>query len=138
MTSSWRQRRIRRKELIRQLHQDLMPIRPPNPLVLLWRWRSELGAIFGLSAGLTLLIIRLGWLAVLVVIAVVAATAAWREARHWVLEHIRCIITAHRIRTGCAQAWIQMRSGKLPIILLTRPEPYGERVYVWCRAGICL
>ena len=66
-----------------------------------------------------------------------AATLAWPEARHWLVVHIRCIITAHRVRTGCAQAWIQTRSGKLPIILLTRPQPWGERIYIWCRAGIC-
>jgi hypothetical protein len=59
-------------------------------------------------------------------------------ARRWLIAHARCIITAHRIRTGCAQAWIQTRYGKLPIILLTSPRPYGERAYIWCPAGISL
>lgn len=30
----------------------------------------------------------------------------------------------------------QRRYGRLPTILLTRPRFYGERVYVWCPAGI--
>jgi hypothetical protein len=38
--------------------------------------------------------------------------------------------------TGCAEAWIQTRYGKLPVILLTSPRPYGERAYVWCPAGV--
>jgi predicted PhzF superfamily epimerase YddE/YHI9 len=41
----------------------------------------------------------------------------------------------HRVRVGCAQAWIHSRNGKIPIVLLTRPQPAGERVYLWCRAG---
>jgi hypothetical protein len=87
---------------------------------------------------LTLLIVRLGWPAGPVVIGIAAAVAGWPETRYWLIARVRSISTAHRIRTGCAQAWIQTRSGKLPVILLTRPEPYGERVYIWCRAGICL
>jgi hypothetical protein len=58
------------------------------------------------------------------------------DARYWLAAHARCIVTAHRIRTGCAQSWIQTRYGKLPIILLTTPRPYGERAYIWCPAGI--
>jgi hypothetical protein len=45
-------------------------------------------------------------------------------------------MTAHRVRTGCAQAWIHNRYGKLPFILWTRSQLSGERVYLWCRAGI--
>jgi len=134
----WRQRRARRGELIRQLHQDLMPIRSPNVFVVLWRWRWEAGTLLGLAAGLGFLSIRLGWLTAPAVIGIAAAAAVWPEARRRLVEHIRCVITAHRVRTGCARAWIQTRSGKLPIILLTRPEPYGERVYIWCPAGISL
>jgi hypothetical protein len=115
-----------------------MPIKPPNIFALLWRWRWEAGVVPGLAAGLTFLTFRIGWLTVPVVIGIAAAAAMWPEARHWLVEHIRCVITAHRVRTGCARAWIQTRSGKLPVILLTRPETFGERVYIWCPAGISL
>ena len=120
------------------LHQDLMPLKSPNILVILWRWRWEVGIILSLAAGLAFLIIRLGWVTAPVMLGIAAAAAWWPEAREWLLAHIRCIVTAHRVRTGCAQAWIQTRSGRLPVILLTRPEYYGERVYVWCPAGIRL
>lgn len=81
---------------------------------------------------------RLGWIWSLAVMGITAVTFAWPDARYWLVARARCVITAHRVRTGCAQAWVQSRSGKLPIILLTTPRPCGERVYIWCRAGICL
>jgi hypothetical protein len=136
MTGRWRRRRASRRELIRRLHQDLMPLRPPSILTILWWWRWEAGIILGLSSGLTSLISRFGWLTVPIVLGLAVTLAGWPETRQWLLAHIRCIITAHRVRTGCAQAWIQTRTGKLPMILLTRPEHYGERVYIWCPAGI--
>jgi hypothetical protein len=74
----------------------------------------------------------------LAVMGIAAVTLGLPDARYWLAAHARCVITAHRVRTGCAEAWIQTRSGKLPIILLTTPRPWGERVYIWCRAGICL
>jgi hypothetical protein len=138
MTARRRPRRARPGDLISELQRDLRPVAPPNILVLLWRWRWELALILGLPAGLTVLITRLGWMRSLAVIGIAAVASGWPDARYWIIAHIRCIITAHRVRTGCAQAWIQTRSGKLPVILLTRPQPYGERVYIWCRAGICL
>jgi hypothetical protein len=138
MTGRRRRRRIRRGDSLTELQRDLRPVARPNVLVLLWRWRWEVGTVLGLSGVLTLLVVRLGWLAGPVVIGIAAAAAGWPEARYCLIAHGRSIATAHRVRTGCAQAWIQTRSGKLPAILLTRPEPYGERVYIWCRAGICL
>ncbi len=69
---------------------------------------------------------------------IAAALTAWRTPRYWLAAFIRCIITEHRIRTGCAQAWIQTRYGRLPTILLTIPQRYGEQAYIWCPAGITL
>jgi hypothetical protein len=82
--------------------------------------------------------IKFGWTWGLAFLGMAAVVSAWPQARDWLIAHMRCIITAHRVRTGCAQAWIQTRSGKLPVILRTTPQPHGERVYIWCRAGICL
>jgi hypothetical protein len=119
------------------LQRDLTPAARPNALVLLWRWRWELALALGVPAGLATLITRFGWAWTVIGIVLAAATLAWPDARYWLAAHVRCIITAHRVRTGCAQAWIQTRSGKLPVILLTTPQPWGERIYIWCRAGIC-
>jgi len=138
MTARRPPRRPRRGDLISELQRNLRPVARPNILVLLWRWRWELGLLLCVPTALTVLITRLGWMWSLTAIGITAVTFEWPDARYWLIAHVRCIITAHRVRTGCAQAWIQSRYGKLPIILLTRPQPYGERVYIWCRAGICL
>lgn len=129
-------RRPRRGEIARKLLRDLQSVAPPTGVVLLWRWRWELGILAGLAAGITLLITRLGWIWIMVLPGIAAVAFAWPEARSWLIAHIRCIVTAHRVRTGCAQAWIQTRTGRLPVILVTRVRPYGEQVFIWCRAGI--
>jgi hypothetical protein len=67
--------------------------------------------------------------------AALAFTACFARGRRFLAARAWCIVTAHRVRTGCAQAWIHTRYGKLPFILWTRSRPSGERVYLWCRAG---
>ena len=47
-----------------------------------------------------------------------------------------CVITPHRVRAGCVNAWVQTRSGRLPIIWSATPTEYGERLRLWCPAGI--
>jgi hypothetical protein len=131
--------RYRRGGYLPDLLRDLRPVRRPNVVVLLWRWRWELMLGFGLPAAVIASGIQLGWVWPLAVLGVLGGTLTVSPAaRQWLIAHARCIITAHRIRTGCAQAWIQTRYGKLPIILLTSPRLYGERIYIWCPAGISL
>jgi hypothetical protein len=137
MTWRGRRRRSRRGDCLTQLKQDLTPVRKPNVLVLIWRWRWELALGAFLAAVITVLAMEYGWTWTGTVLGgLAAALAAWPAAQHWLLTRVRCIITAHRVRTGCAEAWIQSRYGKLPAILLTSPRPYGERVYLWCPAGV--
>ena len=138
MTARRRPRRARRGELISELQRELRSVAPPNAFVILWRWRWELAIFVGLPAGLSVLMIKFGWAWGLAFLGMAAVVSAWPQARNWLIAHMRCIVTAHRVRTGCAQAWIQTRSGKLPIIIRTTPQPYGERVYIWCRAGTSL
>jgi len=131
--------RRRERRLLAELERAFRPVSRTNILVLAWRWRYELTLFVGLPAAIITLITQLNYLWILAEIAAIAATlAAWPQAREWLLAHARCVITAHRVRTGCAQAWIHSRQGKLPIILLTSPTSFGERVHIWCRAGICL
>jgi hypothetical protein len=107
-----------------------------NPVVAAWRWRYELAA----SAVLAAVWIALDTVAAAAVTGGVAAalalTACSARGRRFLAARAWCIVTPHRIRTGCAQAWIHTRYGKLPIILWTRSRPSGERVYLWCRAGL--
>lgn len=131
--------RRRRGRAIDELQRDLTSVARPNMLVLLWRWRYEVATLIGLPTVIALLITQYHWWWLLGLVGVGAGTvSAWPEARLWLCAHVRCTITAHRVRAGCAQAWVQTRKGKLPFILLTTPKPYGERVFIWCRAGICL
>jgi hypothetical protein len=108
----------------------------PNPLVVLWRWRYEAGALAA--------IVFTGWVTARTGTAYVALTLAagvaagptiWPAARRRLAARAWCVVTPHRVRTACAQGWIHSRSGKIPIVLWTSPRPYGERVTLWCRAG---
>jgi methyl coenzyme M reductase alpha subunit len=45
------------------------------------------------------------------------------------------IITPHRLRVAFVQARIYSRNGRLPTIVRTRRQSFGERVSVWCHAG---
>ena len=139
MTTPGRRPRLGRQgDAVRDLQRHLTPVAPPSFLVLLWRWRWEAGLVLGLPSTVTALILRFGWAPVLAGIGVLAATLTVRDVRWWLADRARCVITEHRVRTGCGQAGILTRSGKLPVILATSPRPYGQRVCIWCRAGICL
>jgi hypothetical protein len=106
-----------------------------NPIVAAWRWRYELLATAGLGATW----IALGTATASAVTAglaiALAATAAMPAGRRFLVDRAWCVVTPHRVRVGCAQAWIHSRSGKIPAVLFTMRQPFGERVYLWCRAG---
>ena len=118
----------------------LSTVARPNLIARLWHWRYELGLIAGgllgaITIGYTL---GLDWL-----IAVAAAAMAilitaivWPPSRQAIIARAWCVITPHRARTGCRHAWIQTRDGRLPAVLYTAPADFGERVWLWCRAGI--
>jgi hypothetical protein len=107
-----------------------------NPIVAPWHWRYELAA----SAALAAVWLGLDTVAAALVTGGLAAalvlTACFTRGRRFLAARAWCIVTPHRVRTGCAQAWIHTRHGKLPFILWTGSRPSGERVYLWCRAGI--
>jgi hypothetical protein len=106
-----------------------------NPVVAAWRWRYELVASATLAAVWIALDIAAAAALTGGLAAALALTACFVRGRRLLAARAWCIVTAHRVRTGCAQAWIHTRSGKLPFILWTRSQPSGERVYMWCRAG---
>ncbi len=117
----------------------LTSVSRPNPLVIGWRWRYELAGCCGLAAALHALAVSAGIAgligAVATTVAFAALIALFPPARRVAAARAWCIISPHRIRTGCAQAFVHSRDGKIPVVLVTRAQPFGERVLVWCRAG---
>jgi hypothetical protein len=106
-----------------------------NPIVAAYRWRYEIAGPAAATA--EWLALGRAWAAATaaLVAALIGITACWPHGRRHLVARAWCIITPHRVRVGCAQAWIHSRNGKIPAILLTRRQPFGERVYLWCRAG---
>jgi hypothetical protein len=127
-----------RRQALAGLQAAVGSVARPNPLVYAWRWRYELI----LTAAMTTAVIAaaripaaawmLGGCA-----ALIAVGALWPRSRRLLIARAWCVITPHRVRAGCAGAWIHSREGKLPAVLLTRHRPRGERVYLWCHAGTC-
>jgi hypothetical protein len=138
--ASGRPQRPNDPSVISSLEAAVREIRRPGPLELVWNWRWELG-ILAAGAGLSALVAgSLGLIGLAATagagLAVAVVLLQWPPARTWVVTRAWCVITPHRVRVGCINAWVQTRRGKLPFILHTMPTDYGERVYLWCRAGI--
>ena len=108
----------------------------PNLLVASWRWRWEIALLTGVTAVLTAGIISVGVLPTIALVTVIALTVmGLPPTRQLVLNCAWCTITAHRVRVGCAEAMIYSSRGKIPVILRTTHQPFGERALLWCRAG---
>jgi hypothetical protein len=106
----------------------------------LWYWRYELMVILGLPAGALAIGLTLGtgWLIAAAVLSAgtVAGLGLWPAGRNFLKKRAWCVITAHRVRAGCMNAWIQSRNGRLPVVLRTTAKPFGERVRLWCPPGV--
>jgi len=131
---------VHRPRSTRQAHAGLeyalSAVAKPNPLVLAWRWRYELGGAVAITAVALVATAVIGWWTIAAAAGLAIAIAVIPESRRIAVARAWCVITQHRVRTGCAQAWIHSRTGRLPFIVLTTCEPFGERVRVWCRAGV--
>jgi hypothetical protein len=113
----------------------LAPVARPNPVVAAWRWRYELGLAVGLPIAVIALVSAGEVRAVLWVSVLCGVISASPAVRRLVIARAWCVITPHRVRTACAQSWVHSRGGKIPIVLLTTRGSFGERTYLWCRAG---
>jgi hypothetical protein len=108
----------------------------PNLLVASWRWRWEIALLAGMVAALAAGINSFGVLPTIAMLTVITVILmGLPPIRQLVLNRAWCIITAHRVRVGCAEAMIYSSRGKIPVILWTAHQPFGERVLLWCRAG---
>jgi hypothetical protein len=116
------------------------PAARPGLLGLVWRWRYEFGSclvIAGAAIGLDVITGTSGLIAgAIIAMAGAVAAMSWPSSRKRIAARVRCVVVQHRVRVGCAAAWVHTRSGKLPVIMWTVPRPFGESVMLWCRPGI--
>ena len=111
-------------------------VEAPTLLVATWRWRYEIAFISGLSVGLAAAISSFGVVPTMIAAIVLALTIlCWPPARRFATDRAWCIVTAHRVRVGCVEGLIYSSRGKIPIILWTSHQAFGERVSLYCRAG---
>jgi hypothetical protein len=133
-----RTRARRRSEafLLADLETLLRPARRATVFGFAWWWRYELGLIIGVSSGLALLVqaVGIGWTAA-GLSAMIGAVGPWPPTHKVFMAMAWRIITPHRLRVGFVQAHIHSRNGRLPTIVRTTREPFGERVRLWCPAG---
>ena len=99
-----------------------------------WRWRYELALLAGVAVTVTVVRLAVGTAGtVLAASALLGAfSPPWRDTQAAFLWRI---VTPHRLRSGFARARIRSLRGRLPFVVRTRSEPFGERVTVWCPAG---
>jgi hypothetical protein len=102
----------------------------------LWHSRNELMLLTFVSAASAVLVRTIGSNATIFV-AVTVAEVVWAipATRRAATARLWWLATPHRVRAACAQARIQSRKGRLPVVLRTSLTPHGERVHLWCRAG---
>ncbi len=138
--ASGRPRQPNDPSIMASVETAMSTVARPALISRVWHWRYELGLIAGVVLGTVGIGITLGpgWLiaAAAATMAVLAAALSWPPSRQRIIARAWCVITPHRVRTGCAHAWIQTRDGRLPVVLYTVPAHFGERVWLWCRAGI--
>ena len=106
-------------------------------LRVVWHWLAE--SIVGLVlAGAVLAVGQVvhGLVAVAIVAASVGGLFVWSPLRHRISAVLWCAVSRHRLRVCFAEFLPTDRSGSLPFILLARPTPVGERVWVWLRPGL--
>jgi len=91
--------------------------------LLVWLWSAVSGAV------------GRGWAAVVfVAVAAVLVAAPW--SRRALLVVLGCLVTQTRLRTGLIELRLTTHGGRLPFVLWLTPTPAGERVWLWCRAGV--
>jgi len=108
----------------------------------LWHWADAILAAVLVVYGWTALMqaTDLTW-SLVAVSVLVGAPLAVPPVRRRVMALVWCAIVRHRLRTSFARM-VRSSSGHkpgcLPLILLARPTPAGERVWVWLRPGLAL
>ena len=104
---------------------------------LLWWWTPEILLALAVVYGWTALARYTHPILRFTVIAlVVGVPAAVPAIRRRIIALAWCVIVRHRLRVCFAEFIIANQSGTLPLILLARPTPVGERVWIYLRPGL--
>jgi len=108
-----------------------------SPVGMAWRWRTETALILSLLAALwqLTLMLTIDWAGVALGLAH-AVVLAVPHTRRFITRRAWCVLTRHRVQKLCFERRLHTRSGRLPLVLWTRPTKVGERIWLWCRAGI--
>ncbi len=103
-----------------------------------WRWRTELAILAALAAALWRLatLITITW-AGIALAALTAALFTIPATRRFISRRFWCVLGRHRLQRLCYEARLHTRSGRIPLVLWTRPTKVGERAHILCRAGVC-
>jgi hypothetical protein len=103
-----------------------------------WRWRTELTTLACLTAALWRLALLLTLTGAAIALAAgLALVLAVPKSRRFTIRRAWCVLARHRLQKLCWEARLHTRAGRLPLVLLARPTKVGERLWVWCRAGVC-
>jgi hypothetical protein len=103
----------------------------------LWRFRVELWAALVAVVGWWSLNHRLGHLgAWAVLVGLVLVVTCVTPVRRWVVSHVWCTLTRHRLRSCLVQVRAMNYDGLLPLCVWVRPTKVGEKVWLWMRAGL--
>ena len=107
-------------------------------LRVIWWWTPEITLALGVVYGWTTLAKATDLVVRLVVVAAQAGLFAFKPVRRRVWSLVLCLFVRHRLRVCFAQFIITNRTGSLPFILMARPTPVGERVWIYLRPGLSL
>ena len=108
-------------------------------LRVLWHWTAELATLTTFLCSYLLLNRVMPWWASLTLLTAPFLLAlAIPPTRRVVMPWIWCAISRHRLRVCFAAFIASQQKGRTPLILMARPIPAGERVWIWLRPGLAL
>lgn len=108
----------------------------------IWHWADAITAVAVLFYGWNALMKATDLAVSLIAVALlVGVPVAVGPIRRPVLAFIWCAIVRHRLRMSFSRmvrTGSRHQPGCMPLVLIARPTPAGERVWVWLRPGLAL
>jgi hypothetical protein len=123
------------EDLLGALDRAIRPVRRPNPLVVVYRWRYEIAllvAVFFAAPPFAALPppVAVG----LVVLALLPLGIP--PIRRFAWRRLRAVVLQHRLRTAFVRARVHSNAGRIPAILWTSPRSHADRVLLFLPAGL--